>query len=346
MRTLLQTALTIMFFGFSSGAFAQQNVIADTARKLQAGGYEGITGGMLNVGGRTVFEVYAPDNGPDKLHDIRSATKSITALLVGKLLEEGTLKNVNQKLSDLLPGEFAHMPRHDARRNITVADVLTMRTGLACNDWVPSSLGQEDKMYRTKDWGTFLLSQPMAHERGRHFSYCTGGVVLLGRAIQKLSGMSVPDYAARKILGPLGIEGEKWDQTPEGYTDTGGHLQLKLSDLSTIGALVLQGGKYGGKQLVSGSWVQEMTSEKTDIYERREKFGYLWWRDRFTLEGKSYQLIYAHGNGGNFVFVVPELELVAAFTGTNYGRRSQFIPLKLLTGKIVPAIANGYVIEK
>ena len=318
-----------------------KQVMDEIASGLKAGDLKGITGGMVSIGGDVMFEAYARGNGPDKRHDIRSATKSITSLLVGELIEDGSLKSVNRKLSELLPDEFGHMGKNDARRDITVRDALTMRTGLACNDWAPASVGHEDKMYQTNDWAAFLLSKPMAYERGKHFSYCTGGVVLLGRLIEKLSGKPVPEFAEERLFQPLGIAGARWEATPTKHTDTGGHLRLTLSDLHTIGLLVHAGGSWQGKQLISEDWLEQSLAAQTRIPERRERYGYLWWLDGGNVKGKDVSLIYAHGNGGNFIFIVPELDLVAAFTGKNYGKPTQFIPNQLVAQRIVPALIEA-----
>jgi len=313
---------------------AHADVVDDVAARMAAGDYKGITGMMVSRDGQMLAEAYAPGNSPERRHDIRSATKSITALLVGELIEDGALKSVKTKLSKILPDAFGHMPKDDPRRDITVEDALTMRTGLACNDWIPASVGQEDKMYKTRDWGAFLWNLPMAYERGEHFSYCTGGVVFLGRVIEKLAAKPVPDYAQERLFGPMGIEGEKWEKTPTGHTDAGGHLRLTLPDLHRIGALV----RNGGEGLVDPKWLKEATSEKTQVYERNERYGYLWWLNSGIVKEQPISLVYAHGNGGNFIFYVPELKLVAAFTGKNYGDRSQFIPMQLLTREIIPSL--------
>jgi len=329
--------LTVIGLLLAASMAAQADVVDDAAAKMRAGEYKGITGMMVSRDGELLAEAYAPGYGPDKRHDIRSATKSITALLVGELIEDGSLKSVKVKLSKILPDDFKHMPKDDPRRDITVENALTMRTGLACNDWIPASVGQEDKMYKTRDWGAFLWNLPMAYERGAHFSYCTGGVVFLGRVIEKLSGMPVPDYAQERLFGPLGIEGAKWEKTPKGYTDTGGHLRLTLKDLHRLGLLL----EHGGEDLVDKNWLRDATSEKTHVYERNERYGYLWWLNSGIVKEQPISLIYAHGNGGNFIFYVPELRLVAAFTGKNYGDRTQFIPMQLLTREIIPSLIEG-----
>lgn len=330
-----------IFVFFAFAPVAAQDEIGEIADNLSAGNHEGITGGMLSVNGEILFEAYAPGYSADKRHDIRSATKSITALLIGELIADGSLKNVNVRLSKLLPDEFAPIPKGDPRRDITVGDALTMRTGLACNDWVPASFGHEDKMYRTRDWAKFLLSQPMAYERGKHFSYCTGGVVLLGRVIRALTGVPVPEFADQRLFASLGITSAQWEKTPRGFTDTGGHLRLTLGDLHKIGQLVLANGVWGNERIVDAKWLAAATSVQTEIPERREKYGYLWWRDSGEVKGKKVTLLYAHGNGGNFIFIVPELNLVASFTGKNYGKRTQFIPNQIVAQKIVPALIEG-----
>lgn len=315
--------------------------LAAFAAEIEKGRLAGVTGALLSRRGQVVVEAYAPGNGAATRHDIRSATKSITAILVGELIEDGKLKGVDTRLSALLPDEFRHMDPQDPRRDITVEDVLTMRTGLACDDWVPASVGHEDKMYGTADWVAFLLRQPLAHEIGKHFSYCTGGVVALGRVIERLAGRGVPDLAEERLFGPLGIEDPRWEKTKAGHTDTGGHLRLTLRDLHRLGQLVLAGGEWEGRRLIESSWLKRMTTEHTDVPGRASRYGYLWWLNR-APDGSEpdYRLVYAHGNGGNFVFVVPELGIVAAFTGRSYNSPEQFVPARLLVERLIPALVS------
>lgn len=334
----VQIAMLILFV-FTFPLKAQNDVLERAAKDVADGKHRGVTGGMLSVRGEVLFEAYAPGYSADKRHDIRSATKSVTALLIGALIDDGKLKNAHVKLSDILPEAFAHVPAKSPKRSIRIDDLLTMRGGLACNDWAPSSVGNEDKMYQTSDWFRFWIDQPIAYEIGEYFSYCTGGVVALGRVIKELSGMSVPDYAELKLFKPLGIAGAKWEETPTDHTDTGGHLQLKLKDLYTLGLFVAAGGKWQGTQLISEQWVKTMTEPHTRIPERRQQYGYLWWYDEGRVNDKPVTIMYAHGNGGNFIFIVPELEIVASFTGKNYGKPSQFTALQIFSREIVPAIA-------
>lgn len=320
---------------------AENPIVKELAHALTEGGYPGVQGMMLSLEGEIIMEAYAPRNKAGRQHDIRSATKGVTSLLLGMLVDDGVISSLQQPISTLIPGTFASLPRDDLRRRITLEDVLTMRTGLACDDWAPSSVGHEDKMYKTNDWAAYLLSQPLSHEIGEYFSYCTGGVVLLGRVIQELSGETVPTFAQKRLFGPLGISGAKWASTPAGHTDTGGHLELRLEDMHRIGLLLAQNGKWGNRQLISKRWIKRSVSEHASIPERREHYGYLWWLNSGEVEGQAISLIYAHGNGGNFIFIVPELDLVLASHANNYGKREQFIPMQILVEKLIPALGQN-----
>lgn len=313
-------------------------VAATLTQEIEGGSHEGLTGGFVAVGGELLFEAYGPRSRDGRRQDIRSATKSITALLVGVLVDQGKLSSTREKLVNILSEEFANIPKNDPRRDIRIEDLLTMRGGLACNDWAPSSLGHEDKMYDTDDWFAFWIGSPQAYEIGKHFSYCTGGVVALGRVIEKLAGEPVPAFADKVLFKPLGIEKATWESTPRGHTDTGGHLSFSLQDLYKVGQLVAAGGAWNGQQLVSRDWVKTMTKAHTPIPERRQKYGYLWWYDEGSVGGVDITLHYAHGNGGNFIFIVPELGIVAAFTGTNYGKPTQFTAMQIFANRIVPAV--------
>ncbi len=330
--------ILVLVFWIMGTNLAAANEIDAVAAEIASGSIEGVTGLSISVGGEIVAQASAPGLSAKTRHDIRSATKSITALLVGVLIDEGKLKGVDTPVSKILGEDFAPFSKSDPRRDITVKDLLTMRSGLACDDWAPASVGHEDKMYETGNWARFFLSQPFAHERGRHFSYCTGGVVLLGRVIEKLAGEPVPDFARRALFEPLGVADVTWERTPEGGTDTGGHVRLSASDMEKIGRLVLDKGDWNGRRLLSPEWIAAATSKQTDIPERKFDYGYLWWLDTIARDGKSEAIFFAMGNGGNFIFVLPERRAVVAFTAENFNSPMQFKPAELLRDRILPAL--------
>lgn len=287
--------------------------------------------------GKLVREVYWNGYGRDIQQDLRSATKSITALLTGIAIDRGAIAGVGQPLRTYLKAAYPAAPAlaHD----ITLEHLMTMRSGLACDDRDAASPGQEDRMYRQRDWVGYFLNLPVAHAPGADTHYCTGGVVTLGRIIAEATRQPIPAFAGEALFAPLGIVGTRWAQFDGGgQTDTGGHLKLRPRDLAKIGQLVLQQGRWNGRQLVSAEWIAQATREHTRIEDRRMPYGYLWWLSPTVHHGKQVQVAYASGNGGQYLFVVPELELVVVFTGGNYNSSKAGLPFKVMSGFILPAV--------
>lgn len=287
--------------------------------------------------GKLVKEVYWNGYDKDTQQDLRSATKSITALLVGIAIDKQIIKGVDQPLRNYLAAAYPQAPA--LRQDITLEHLLTMSSGLACDDRDPQSPGQEDRMYKERDWVRYFLDLPVAHPAGTATHYCTGGAVALGRIIVEASKQPFPTYANDVLFVPLGIPGARWqDFDQHRQTDTGGHLALRPRDMAKIGQLLLQNGRWNGQQLVSSMWIQQATSEHTHIDKANKSYGYLWWRTSAPYQGRTVQVIYAGGNGGQFIFVTPELDLVAVFTGGNYNSPKAGLPFQLLRKFILPAV--------
>ncbi|MCK7593539.1 serine hydrolase domain-containing protein [Pseudomarimonas salicorniae] len=271
--------------------------------------------------------------------DIRSATKSVTALLVGIAIDRGHIQSVEVPVRTLLP-ELAESFEDPQRARITLADLLTMRSGLDCDDWTPGSPGHEDTMYETRDWLGFWSAVPMREAPGERFSYCTGNVIALGRLLAHATGKPVPEFAREALFQPLGIDQARWASWNRGRdTDTGGHLAIAPEGLLAIGQLVLDGGVRDGRQVVSRAWIEAMTTAHADIPGRPQRYGYLWWIDATrnpALPGTRLQM--AWGNGGNFLVVMPELDAVYVSVGRRYNRPEAMEPLRWLGERILLAL--------
>lgn len=309
---------------------------------LQQGKYPHIKGAKVTVGKtpQTLLLASQEKQNINNPIDIRSATKSVTALLFG--VDTAVLNSLvmQQPVSEIFPHllQSHNANQVQLKSQVSVEDLFTMRSGLACDDWQPSSLGNEDKMYESANWAKFWGAQPISHQPGKLFSYCTGNVIVLGQVLHKLAGQSAEVLAYKALFKPMSIQHAKWQKTPTGNIDTGGHLQLGLLDMHKIGLLVLNQGRWQGQQLVTADWIQQITNVHTSIPERRETYGMLWWQTVIEHEDKPISMIYAHGNGGNFIVIVPTLDLVAAFTGDAYNSEQQFIPLRLLVDSVIPSV--------
>ena len=321
----------------------------DMEAAIRAGDFKKIGSVLVARHGKLVYEGYF-DGDATTLRDTRSATKSITDVLVGIAIDEKKLSGVDARVLALLPERARKMQNPDPRKDkIAIEDFLTMSSVLECDDWNDASRGNEERMYPIEDWAQFILDLPVrGHMRvgekedppkyGRYFSYCTGGVFVLSEVLQKATGMRTDRYAAAKLFEPLGITDEQWVYSPLGIPQTGGGLRLTSRDLLKVAQLYLNGGTWQGRRIVNEAWVKTSTSPHAQPDEWTE-YGYLWWLKAFKSAGKSYPAFFMSGNGGNKVVVFSELDMAVVITSTNYGTRGMHEQTeKLLTDYVLAAV--------
>lgn len=301
---------------------------------IRAGELKKITSVVVARGGEIVYEKYF-EGDETMLRNTRSATKSITDVLIGIAIDQHRL-SVKSRVLPFFADK--HPANPDPRKEkITVEDLLTMSSIVECNDWNNFSRGNEERMYLIEDWIKFYLDLPvraLPDERpyGRAFSYCTSGVVTLGGVLERATKMKVPEFAQKNLFGPLGIEKVQWWQSPLDQTMTGGGTQFRSRDLLKIGQLYLNGGTWNGKRIVSAEWVKASTAPHAQISDQ-QSYGYLWWLQSFG----GHAAYFMSGNGGNKIAVIPDLDLVAVITSTNYGTRGMHEQTDKILSDIVAA---------
>jgi CubicO group peptidase (beta-lactamase class C family) len=290
----------------------------DQAPALIDSSNTGVSALLVMRHGKPVMERYWNGYDKDTLHDLRSATKSITSLLVGVAIDEHALGGVDDTLAQWLSADYPGAPV--LSRGLVLENLLTMQSGLECNDWDLTSAGNEEYMYEAQDWVAFYLNLASAHAPGAATVYCTGNPVTLGHVLKNATHQSVVTYAQSHLFGPLGITSAQWNTYDNGtQTDTGGHMHMRPRDMARIGQFALQRGLWNGTQLVSSAWIDASTA-KHGAFDASPAngYGYLWWHSADTWHGTTVQSFYANGAGGQFIFVTPALDLVAVMTGENY----------------------------
>ena len=308
------------------------------AERLDGERDHGVDSMLVIRRGRLVAEHYWNGHDMATLHDLRSATKSVTSLLVGIALERGLIGDVTDPVMGYLARVYPDLAGDSDSPPLTLEHLLTMRSGRACDDRDPRSPGQEDKMYKSRDWVRFFLALPRADPPGERTQYCTGGVITLGRVVAEASGASIADFAARHLFGPLGVRTVAWSRFDGGrQIDSGGHLHMRPRAMAKIGQLVLQRGVWDGDDIVSGAWVDTSTAVQTRFTDDDRPYGYLWWRAQARVGERGVDVIFADGNGGQYIFVVPSLDIVAVFTGHNYDSPAAARPFAILGEYILPA---------
>jgi CubicO group peptidase (beta-lactamase class C family) len=278
-------------------------------------------------------ERYFNGDGPQTLRDIRSAAKSITATLVGIAIDRRLITGVDEPIGRLLP---PGMP--PAQQGIRLRDLLTMRSGLDCDDDDPASLGNENRLDDSPAWLPFAYAVPMKHAPGERYVYSSLNAFLAGAVVEHVSGMPLQRFAQQQLFTPLGITQFSWRRGPKGEGVGQGNLSLSTRDMARIGQLFLDGGKAGGRQVVPRAWVSAVTSPLVGIAAQdpyADSYGYMWYTKQYERGGRPLRVHFASGNGGNKIYFVPALDFVVAITSTAYGRgygqrRSEQILLRLL----------------
>jgi CubicO group peptidase (beta-lactamase class C family) len=291
----------------------------------------------LLVEGRLVAEWHLAGFDARSRHDLRSVTKSVTSLLVGAALARRPEASADQPIATWFP-EFAHLP--PAR--LTLRQLLSMRTGLDCNDDDVASRGHEERMYRSDDWLRFFFALTLRGEPGAAFSYCTAGIVVAGEAVSRIVQRPLAAFADEALFTPLGIAGAQWQAAPRGVADAGGHLRLTLPALLKLGELIRLRGQWRGRQLIDAAWIDAslVPQVRVDPSGRFSNawFGLAWWLEP-VRDGRALSF-QARGNGGQYVIVLPELAAVIAFTGHAYNAdlATRLAPLDLVTRHIAPML--------
>ena len=321
-------ALLIVAYLLPSSAAAQDHQSwASLTASVRAGTYKQVTSILVAQNNTIAYEQYFDDGGAPALRNTRSATKTITGMLVGAAVDRGILTLQSHIMDYFHDREPLANP--DPRKfRITVEDILTMSSLLECDDENSFSRGNEERMYLVEDWVKFTLDLPIKgfpgwtdkpekSPYGRAWSYCTAGPTTLGPMLERATKQSVPVFAQKVLFGPLGIDDAAWQFEPLGPAMTGGGLQLTTRDLWKLAELYLDGGRWAAQQVISADWVRRSTTPHANAREDTD-YGYLWWLQTFHIGDQAIKTWGMYGTGGNKVYVMPAQHAVVVVTTTNY----------------------------
>ena len=261
--------------------------------------------------GRLVVEEYFGDGADEELHDVRSVTKSVVSALAGIAIERGDIGGLDDPIGDYLDPVASWM--EPEKRAITVGHLLTMTSGL---EWDESGgFGSYIDWIRSGDYLGFVLDKPLTYSPGSQFTYNSGAVHLLGVVIEQATTMQLPAFARHALFDPMGIAVSRWESLGGGFYNGGAGLDLSPRDLARFGQLFLQRGSSGGRQLVPAEWVDRSTVTRFDWRLDSGSlsgisYGFLWW----TVPEAPEPMYFAWGHGGQYIVVVPDLNLVVVTT--------------------------------
>lgn len=270
-----------------------------------------------------VLEQYYGTYWRKTVHDIRSAGKSITALLLGVALKDGLIKDLDQSVYSLF-SEKKNPSINEDYKKIKLRHLLDMASGLDADTDDMDTPGNATHWMAKEDWKSYLLNVPLKNQPGEKFVYADMQTLLIGLAIEEASGMSLKDYARQKLFDPLGLEPVYWYTNAANQTGAAGNLYLTTLDFAKLGLLVANEGQWEEQQIIDANYIEALKNSKnypevSDWFFAADTYGMMWYKSTRTFGDKEFEYLFASGNGGNHLVVVPEEELVIALTSSAYG---------------------------
>ena len=255
-----------------------------------------------------VFEKYYQGHDVSSLFDIRSATKSFISVLIGIAIKEKFISNLEQKVLSYFP-EYDVTNRDPRKAAITIRDLLMMKSGL---NW--DEEGDFAELYSRKNWIQYIFNVPMATDPGAVFDYNSGVSHILAELIHRSTGITALEFAQQRLFSPLGIGNHQWDTDPMGIPQGYAGLSLTARDLAKFGLLYAQHGMWNDKQIVTPQYARDSTTAwSSGGFPEEAEYGYHWW----VLPSEAHPAYFAAGYGGQYLWIVPDLDLIVVTTA-NY----------------------------
>jgi CubicO group peptidase (beta-lactamase class C family) len=217
-------------------------------------------------------------------------------------------------------------------------------------DWEANKYSRRDprhttyKMYESGDPIGFVLDRDVSGPPGKEFYYNSGLTILLGGIVKNTSGLYIDDFAGQYLFSSMGISDYHWDKFENGNIQTDGGLHLRPRDMAKIGYMIMKNGKWKDRQIVSGEWVAESTKRHIDA--RGIGYGYQWWIGKTEINNQAIKVLFASGHGGQKIFIIPELDLVAVFTSRVFNSKGHSRPEGFLLKYIIPSIVPSAAPKK
>jgi CubicO group peptidase (beta-lactamase class C family) len=226
---------------------------------------------------------------------------------------------------------------------IRVKHALTMTMGTEWNEGIPYSDPRNDerRMAVAADRYRFVLDRPLTTPPGERWNYNGGATAVIAALVARGTGRPLLDYAKERLFDPLGIEHFDWMRDNGREPSAAAELRLRPRDVAKIGQLVLDGGRWEDRHVVPAAWLKESVEPRIDV-EPLVRYGYFWWLGAASVCDIPAPWIAAVGNGGQRLFVLPELELVVAVTAGRYNQPDSWrTPMAVLTQFVLPVLAIG-----
>lgn len=303
-----------------------------------------VHGVLIARHGKLVLEEYFHGESREKPHDTRSASKSLTATLIGAAINAGVPLKVSSPVYQVMNGGALPPDLEPRKRALTLEHLLTMSSGLDCDDADPNSPGREDFMVDESgepDYYKYTMALKMIREPGEKAVYCSVNPNLAGGVLKRASGRSLPELMHGLVAQPLQIKRYYIGLTPTGDAYMGGGARFLPRDFMKLAQLHVNGGTWNGHRILTPEWCRRATSPLYKFSETsKAMYGYLWWVYDYPYKGRTVRAYFASGNGWQHAIGIPELDLVIGFYAGNY---ADGLPLHegYIPKYILPAVEEG-----
>jgi CubicO group peptidase (beta-lactamase class C family) len=293
--------------------------------------------------GKLVFEEYFHGEHRDRMHDTRSAAKSLTATLIGAAMHAKAPLQLSTPVYAAMNGGQPPADLDPQKRLMTLEHLLMMRSGYFCDDSNSDAPGNEDTMLdqsEEPDYYRYTLRLPLDREPGAKGVYCSIDPNLALGVLNRTTGESLLTLHDRLLGEPLQFSTYGWPINRAGQPYGGGGLWILPRDFMKLGQVMLDGGVWHGKRILDADFAKRAGSPLHDL--RGIQYGYLWWNIEYPYKDRRLRAYFAGGNGGQLVMVVPELDLVIATYGANYADRvSLVLQQEYVPQYILPAVREA-----
>jgi len=293
---------------------------------------------LVSQDNQLIVEAYFNGHNARRKANVKSVSKSVMSALIGIAIERGYIDNLDEPISSyfgpLIP-DYTGTPK----AHITIGNLLSMQAGLET-----TSFYNYGRWVQSDNWIRFALDQPLRAEPGTKLQYSTGNTHLLSAILTQATGKTTLAFAREVLGGPLGFELAAWPQDPSGVYFGGNNMELTPRQMLAFGQLYLNGGQRNGSQVIPASWIEtSFTPLAESAREEGRFYGYGWW----MREMAGYQTTFAWGYGGQFILLVPQLDLVVVTTSSSLpgsDRRNHIRSLyRLLENQVVRPAATAAV---
>jgi hypothetical protein len=251
-----------------------------------------------------------------------SATKSFTGALVGIAIDHCFIENTDAKLFSFFQ-DYSELNDDERKGRIEIRHLLANTSGLDWPEWDSEPVDPNNPLrglWVAADPIRYILDRPMVSEPGERFNYSGGNTNLLGEIVHRASGINADQFSRNYLFEPLGVSNLHWMYFPNGLVYTSGDLYLRPRDMAKFGQLFLDGGVWKGVRILSKDYISQSLSEAISPIPANiaDAYGYTWWIESFQIAGHAVPTQSARGWGGQYIFLVPEKEMVVVLTAGNY----------------------------